>query len=199
MENINTKNEVVKNAKNEAVKTLNVKDYTSLFCKTLKSAVDSNRAILSSVFLSMNAGVTYEDLLTFAKTSCGVEWSDSNRAFYTQPIRAGKNLYNLMKKDKDFLKIANEEKLTLEEKNKALVDLIKIKKISVNSLLRGKQAPRGGDGDTDFNKFNNALIKLLEKYEEKLTLEQIVKILKDNLAHYTTKQDKEKEKLKNVA
>jgi hypothetical protein len=135
----NVKNEVVKNAKNEGVKILNSEEYTSLFCKTLKNAVDSNRGILASVFLALNAGVEYQDLLTFAKTSCGVEWNDSNRAFYSQPIRAGKNLFNKMKNDSSFLKIVNNEKLTLEEKNKGLIDLIKLKKLSVNSLLRGKQ------------------------------------------------------------
>ena len=189
-----TKKEVIKNAKNEGVKILNSKDYTSLFSKTLKNAVDSNRGILASVFLSMNAGITYEDLLKYAKTSCGVEWSDSNRAFYSQPIRAGKNLFNKMKKDSSFLKIANDEKLTLEEKNNALIKLIKLKNLSVNSLLRSKECSQNNDGDTDFNKFNNSLIKLLEKYEEKLTLEQMCKILKDNLTHYTNKQEKQKEK-----
>ena len=192
----NAKNEVVKNAKNEGVKILKSEDYTSLFCKSLKNAIDSNRGILASVFLSMNAGVTYEDLLTFAKSSCGVEWNDSNRAFYSQPIRAGKNLFNKMKKDSSFLKIANDEELTLDEKNKSLVNLIKLKKLSVNSLLRGKESSQNNDGDTDFNKFNNSLIKLLEKYEEKLTLEQMIKILKDNLTHYTNKLEKEKEKKK---
>ena len=190
----NAKKEVIKNAKNEGVKILNSKDYTSLFSKTLKNAVDSNRGILASVFLSMNAGITYEDLLKYAKTSCGVEWSDSNRAFYSQPIRAGKNLFNKMKKDSSFLKIANDEKLTLEEKNNALIKLIKLKNLSVNSLLRSKECSQNNDGDTDFNKFNNSLIKLLEKYEEKLTLEQMCKILKDNLTHYTNKQEKQKEK-----
>ena len=189
-----TKKEVIKNAKNEGVKILNSKDYTSLFSKTLKNAVDSNRGILASVFLSMNAGITYEDLLKYAKTSCGVEWNDSNRAFYSQPIRAGKNLFNKMKNDSSFLKIVNNEKLTLEEKNNALIKLIKLKNLSVNSLLRSKESSQNNDGDTDFNKFNNSLIKLLEKYEEKLTLEQMCKILKDNLTHYTNKQEKQKEK-----
>ena len=190
----NAKKEVIKNAKNEGVKILNSKDYTSLFSKTLKNAVDSNRGILASVFLSMNAGITYEDLLKYAKTSCGVEWNDSNRAFYSQPIRAGKNLFNKMKNDSSFLKIVNNEKLTLEEKNNALIKLIKLKNLSVNSLLRSKESSQNNDGDTDFNKFNNSLIKLLEKYEEKLTLEQMCKILKDNLTHYTNKQEKQKEK-----
>ena len=129
---------IAKNAKNEAMKVLTSEDYTNLFCKSLRNAITSNRLILASTYLSLNAGVSYDDLLNYAKTSCGREWNASNRAFFAQPIRAGRNLFNKYNKDESFFKIANAEGLTLEAKAEALVELLVAKKITVNSLLRPK-------------------------------------------------------------
>ena len=125
-------------AQKTAQKKLTENEYTNLFCITLKNAITSNRLILASTFLSLNAGISYEDLLTFAKTSCGREWNASNRAFFSQPIRAGRNLFNKYEKNESFLKIVNTEGVTLEEKAEALVELLGTKKITVNSLLRPK-------------------------------------------------------------
>jgi hypothetical protein len=77
-----------------------------------------------------------------------------------------------MKNEESFLKIVNNEKLTLEEKNKALIDLIKLKKLSVNSLLRNNKDKQDKQDKQDKN--NSIDCSLLnpqsnQSIEEKIT------------------------------
>lgn len=149
----------------------------------------SNKDILINAVLMYRLGYTKESL--FERVKNEYKGTDNWTSVRVNATRNFTGAYGL-------LKYAQEKGVDIAEwKDSFIVDsFIKAESLTINNLYKKGQQPKKQDPkESPLDKFNNALINILEKYDSLLSTKDILDSLSGYIEYYNKKQQKQSKKV----